>query len=65
VGLFCWLLLTLAVYALPFFASVTAGLAAFHSAAGVIGAGSSHAPPRSASDSSLSPWPVRRSSALG
>jgi hypothetical protein len=35
---FCWLLFTLAVYALPFFASVTAGLAAFHSGADVIGA---------------------------
>ena len=32
---FCWLL---AVYALPFSAGVTAGLAAFHSGAGVIGA---------------------------
>lgn len=38
IGFFCWLLFTLAVYALPFFASVTAGLAAFHSGAGVIGA---------------------------
>ncbi len=37
IGFFCWLLSTLAVYALPFFASVTAGLAAFHSGAGVIG----------------------------
>ena len=35
---FCWLLFALAVYALPFFAGVTAGLAAFHSGAGVIGA---------------------------
>ena len=38
IGFFCWLLFTLAVYALPFFASVTAGLAAFHSGAGVVGA---------------------------
>ena len=34
----CWLLFTLAVYALPFFAGLTAGLAAFHSSSGVIGA---------------------------
>src|SRR5471032_3185823 len=38
IGFFCWLLFTLAVYALPFFAGVTAGLAAFHSGSGVIGA---------------------------
>jgi hypothetical protein len=38
VGLFCWLLLTLAIYALPFFAGLTAGLAAFHGGAGVLGA---------------------------
>jgi hypothetical protein len=38
IGFLCWLLFTLAVYALPFFAGVTAGLAAFHSGAGVIGA---------------------------
>jgi len=37
-GFFCWLLFTLAVYALPFFAAMAAGLAAFHSGAGVIGA---------------------------
>jgi hypothetical protein len=37
-GFFCWLLFTLAVYTLPFFAGLTAGLAAFHSGAGVIGA---------------------------
>ena len=37
IGLFCWLLFMLAVYALPFFATVTVGLAAFHSGAGVIG----------------------------
>jgi hypothetical protein len=38
IGFFCWLLFTLAVYAFPFFAGLTAGLAAFHSGSGVIGA---------------------------
>jgi len=38
IGFFCWLLFTLAVYALPFFAGLTAGLAAFHTGSGVIGA---------------------------
>ena len=38
IGFFCWLLFTLAVYALPIFAALTAGLAAYHSGAGVIGA---------------------------
>jgi hypothetical protein len=37
IGFFCWLLFTLAIYALPFFAGLTAGLAAFHSGAGVLG----------------------------
>lgn len=37
-GFFCWLLFTMAVYALPTFAGLTAGLAAFHGGAGVIGA---------------------------
>ena len=37
-GFFCWLLFTLAVYALPFLAGLTAGLAAFHSGSGFIGA---------------------------
>ncbi len=37
-GFFCWLLFTLAIYALPFLAGLTAGLAAFYSGAGVIGA---------------------------
>ena len=37
-GFICWLLFTLAIYALPFFAGLTAGLTAFHSGAGVIGA---------------------------
>ena len=34
----CWLLFALAVYALPFFAGVTAGLAAYRSGSGPIGA---------------------------
>jgi len=38
VGFLCWLLFTLAVYALPFFVGMTTGLAAYHSGAGVIGA---------------------------
>jgi hypothetical protein len=37
-GVFCWLLFTLAVYALPFFVSVTAGVFAYHSGAGPLGA---------------------------
>ena len=38
IGLFCWLIFTLAVYALPFFVALSAGIAAFHSGAGVAGA---------------------------
>lgn len=38
IGLFCWLIFTLAIYALPFFVGLSAGIAAFHSDAGVIGA---------------------------
>jgi hypothetical protein len=38
IGLFCWLIFTLTVYALPFFVGLTAGMAAFHGGAGVIGA---------------------------
>ena len=38
IGLFCWLIFNLAVYALPFFVGLTAGMAAFHSGAGVLGA---------------------------
>lgn len=38
VGFLCWLLFSLAVYALPFFAGMTAGLAAYHSGAGIVGA---------------------------
>jgi hypothetical protein len=38
IGLFCWLIFTLAVYAVPFFVGLTAGSAAFHGGAGVLGA---------------------------
>lgn len=38
IGLFCWLIFTLAIYALPFFVGLTAGMAAFHSGAGILGA---------------------------
>jgi hypothetical protein len=38
VAYLCWLLFTLAVYALPFFAGVTAGLAAYHSGSGPVAA---------------------------
>jgi hypothetical protein len=34
----CWLLFTLAVHALPFFVGITAGIAAYHSGSGEIGA---------------------------
>jgi hypothetical protein len=37
IGLFCWLIFTLAVYALPFFIALTASMGAFHSGAGVLG----------------------------
>ncbi len=37
-GLFCWLIFALAVYALPFFVAVNAGMMAFHSGAGMLGA---------------------------
>ena len=37
-GFLCWLLFTLAVYALPLFVAVTAGLAAYHHDAGLLGA---------------------------
>jgi hypothetical protein len=37
IGLFCWLIVTLAVYALPFFVAINAGIWAFHSGAGVLG----------------------------
>jgi hypothetical protein len=38
IGLFCWLIFTLAVYAVPFFVGLTTGLAALHSGAGILGA---------------------------
>ena len=38
IGALCWLLFNLAVYALPFFVGMTAGMAAYHSGAGVVGA---------------------------
>jgi hypothetical protein len=37
IGLFCWLIFTLTVYALPFFVAINAGIFAFHSGAGVFG----------------------------
>ncbi len=37
-GVVCWVLFNLAVFALPFFAGVTAGMSAFHSGAGPLGA---------------------------
>ena len=37
-GFLCWLLFMLAVHALPFFAGVTAGIAAYHSGSAEIGA---------------------------
>lgn len=36
-GSFCWLLSSLAVYALPFYAGATVGLAAFQGGAGFVG----------------------------
>lgn len=38
IGFFCWLLFTLAVFALPFFVSLTIGIWAFHTGAGALGA---------------------------
>lgn len=38
IGFFCWLLFTLAVFALPFFAGVSTALWAYHTGAGLIGA---------------------------
>lgn len=38
IGFVCWLLFNLAVYALPFFAGVSAGMAAYETGAGPIGA---------------------------
>ncbi|MCK1479459.1 hypothetical protein IVB27_33130 [Bradyrhizobium sp. 197] len=38
IGLFCWLILALAVYALPFFVALSVGMLAFRDGAGVVGA---------------------------
>lgn len=38
ISFFCWLLFTLAIFALPFFAGVTAGTWAYHTGAGWLGA---------------------------
>jgi hypothetical protein len=37
IGFICWLLFTLAVFALPFFVGLTIGIWAFHTGAGVLG----------------------------
>ncbi|HWL19179.1 MAG TPA: hypothetical protein VNS33_05900 [Bradyrhizobium sp.] len=37
IGFFCWLLFTLAVFALPFFVGLTIGIWALHTGAGVLG----------------------------
>ena len=37
IGLFCWLIFTLAVHALPFFVAINAGIWAYHSGAGPLG----------------------------
>ena len=37
IGVFCWLIFTLAVYALPFFVAINAGIWAFQSGAGPLG----------------------------
>ena len=38
IGFFCWLLFTLAVFALPFFAGVNIGIWAYQTGAGLLGA---------------------------
>jgi hypothetical protein len=38
IGFICWLLFTLAIYALPLFVGITAAFAAYHHDAGVFGA---------------------------
>jgi hypothetical protein len=38
IGLFCWLIFTLAVYALPFFVGLTFFMMALHGGAGILGA---------------------------
>ena len=37
IGVFCWLIFALAVYALPFFVAINAGTWAFHNGAGLLG----------------------------
>ena len=37
IGIFCWLLFTLAVFALPLFIGLTVGIWAFHTGAGALG----------------------------
>ena len=37
IGIFCWLIFALAVYALPFFVAINAGIWAYHSGAGLLG----------------------------
>jgi hypothetical protein len=37
IGLFCWLIFTLAVYALPFFMAISASISAYHCGAGLLG----------------------------
>jgi hypothetical protein len=39
IGFFCWLLFTLAVYALPFFVAMTAAFAAYHHGYNLFGSG--------------------------
>ncbi len=39
IGFFCWLLFTLAIYALPFYAGLMAAFAAYHHGYGVLGSG--------------------------
>lgn len=39
IGFFCWLLFTLAVYAMPFFVGLTAAFTAYHHGYGVFGSG--------------------------
>ncbi len=39
IGFFCWLLFTLAVYALPFYIGLTAAFTAYHNGYGVLGSG--------------------------
>ncbi|SFO91812.1 hypothetical protein SAMN05216330_1056 [Bradyrhizobium sp. Ghvi] len=38
IGLFCWAIFALAVYALPFFVALSLGMTAFHSGASLVGA---------------------------